>query len=239
MIIGLSGLAGSGKDTIANILVDKYSFVRIALADVIKRYCMELYDFSYEQLWGESGLRNIPDKRYPRKSHVFGADGTCECCGQTDGQCYLTPRYALQKFGDEGGRGAYEEAWIDYTMRIANKILSGQSYKPSLGCYWDDNDIKKPPINGIIISDCRYINELSAIRERGGKLVRIVRGGAGLKGSAAAHKSESEQLTISDSAFDYIIYNNESFDDLVLNIDIMYASFSESVKDRYNIRLID
>lgn len=75
MIIALSGMtedpkgnkgsANSGKDTVADHLVDKYDFVKVALADPMKRFCMEVYDFSEEQLWGPSELRNAPDKRYP------------------------------------------------------------------------------------------------------------------------------------------------------------------------------
>lgn len=38
MIIGLTGYAQSGKDTVANILVDKYGFTRIAFADKIREF---------------------------------------------------------------------------------------------------------------------------------------------------------------------------------------------------------
>ena len=231
MIIGLSGLAGSGKDTVANVLADKYSFVRVALADVIKRYCMELYDFSYDQLWGESNLRNIPDKRYLREHHVFSNDNVCECCGYDlkttieHQKCYLTPRYALQRFGGEGGRAAYDDVWVNYTMKIAEKLLADvdYSYKPHIGLIKDV--LCSFELNGIVISDCRYSNELNAIKQRNGKIVRIVRSGAGLKGPAANHSSESEQLEIPDSMFDYILYNNDSFDNLLQRIEVMCNSW--------------
>lgn len=35
-IVWLSGLAGSGKDTVASILVKKYEFYRVAFADILK-----------------------------------------------------------------------------------------------------------------------------------------------------------------------------------------------------------
>lgn len=76
MIIGVSGLtedeqgnrgsAGAGKDLVADYLVKKHGFVKVALADEIKRIAMRLWDFSEEQLWGPSELRNIPDERYLR-----------------------------------------------------------------------------------------------------------------------------------------------------------------------------
>lgn len=42
MIIGLSGYAQSGKDTVANILVEKYGYKRIAFADPIRNLLHEM-----------------------------------------------------------------------------------------------------------------------------------------------------------------------------------------------------
>jgi hypothetical protein len=42
MIIGLSGYAQSGKDTVANILVEKYGYRRIAFADPIRDLLYEM-----------------------------------------------------------------------------------------------------------------------------------------------------------------------------------------------------
>lgn len=42
MIIGLTGYAQSGKDTVANILVDKYGFKRIAFADRLRNVVYDI-----------------------------------------------------------------------------------------------------------------------------------------------------------------------------------------------------
>ena len=42
MIIGLSGYAQSGKDTVAQVLVDNYGFTRIAFADKIREFLYEV-----------------------------------------------------------------------------------------------------------------------------------------------------------------------------------------------------
>jgi hypothetical protein len=42
MIIGLTGYAQSGKDTVAEILVKKYGFTRVAFADKIREFLYEL-----------------------------------------------------------------------------------------------------------------------------------------------------------------------------------------------------
>ena len=42
MIIGLSGYAQSGKDTVANILVENYGYTRVAFADKIRDFLYEM-----------------------------------------------------------------------------------------------------------------------------------------------------------------------------------------------------
>lgn len=71
MIIGISGLAGSGKDTVADFLVQQRDYVKVALADPLKRICQDVFDFSDDQLWGPSEKRNAPDKRYPRNERYL------------------------------------------------------------------------------------------------------------------------------------------------------------------------
>jgi len=52
-IIGILGRKGSGKDTAANYIVDKFNFTKIAFADPLKNICAQLFDFDYEQLYGD------------------------------------------------------------------------------------------------------------------------------------------------------------------------------------------
>lgn len=64
MLIGILGKAGAGKDSAANVLVERHGFVKVSLADPLKRICREVFDFTEEQLWGPSHKRNEPDTRY-------------------------------------------------------------------------------------------------------------------------------------------------------------------------------
>jgi hypothetical protein len=66
MIVGLCGQAGAGKDTVADFLVKNHGFVKVALADPLKRICRDVFAFTDEQLWGPSSERNKPDERYLR-----------------------------------------------------------------------------------------------------------------------------------------------------------------------------
>jgi hypothetical protein len=128
---------------------------------------------------------------------------------------FLTPRHALQQLGTEWGRHNYDNTWVDYALRIAAKLQAG-------GCYYDvktglhtvsevDYD-RRTGTGGIqarkdvAISDVRFKNEIDAIHASGGKVIRLIRETT-LKGAAAAHRSEQEQLTLPAALFDFNIEN--------------------------------
>jgi hypothetical protein len=52
MIIGLTGYAQSGKDTVANILVNNYGYTRVAFADKIREFLYETNPM-YDSIVGE------------------------------------------------------------------------------------------------------------------------------------------------------------------------------------------
>ena len=62
-IIMLTGRAGSGKDTVAEMLTRFGGGVSIAQADPLKRIARDVFGFTEEQLWGPSGFRNAEDGR--------------------------------------------------------------------------------------------------------------------------------------------------------------------------------
>lgn len=108
MIIGLVGRcvdpngnynsASAGKDTVAAILDEVFDFERIALAEPLKQFCAEVFEFSREQLWGGSEHRNRPN-----------AQG-------------VTPRRALQTLGTEWGRALDPDVWIRYGLERAESV---------------------------------------------------------------------------------------------------------------------
>lgn len=52
MIIGFSGLKGSGKDTCADYIVKKYNYNKIAFAGPLKEICGITFGFDNDQLYG-------------------------------------------------------------------------------------------------------------------------------------------------------------------------------------------
>ena len=226
-IIGIAGKAGSGKSTVAKILVEKHGYVEIALADDVKRIAKGIYVFTDEQLWGPSEKRNVPDERYPRPGHAWhNANAvSCACCGYryevpadsfeasapSFPPCYLTPRYALQQLGTEFGRHCYEDTWVDIALYAAKYVVEEKmGYLPKYGLMPEARGVN----SGVVISDVRFPNELRAIRAAGGQVWKIERSGAGLAGTAGQHASETSLDGMPDEAFNRIIVNDGSLDDI-------------------------
>lgn len=214
MIVGVTGQARSGKDTLAAYLSDNLSFVRIGLADPLKRICKDVFDFSDEQLWGQE--RDGSDHRYPRGERVTGAvlsskDPEIPAGSEVVQRLYLTPRFALQLLGTEWGRTCYNDVWIDYGLRVAKTLLSHPyaRYAPAEGLSYGASN---KPTPGVVFSDLRFKNEFEAVRKAGGILVRVKRedcyGDVGIEN----HPSEAEQKTVDDSYFDLVLQNPEGLE---------------------------
>ena len=52
-LIGITGKARSGKDTIARMLFAQHAFTRIAFADPLKLAAQQIFGLSKEQTWGD------------------------------------------------------------------------------------------------------------------------------------------------------------------------------------------
>lgn len=101
MLIGIVGLIGSGKDTVAERLVDKHGFVKDSFAKSLKDAVASMFNWDRKMLEGDTSSsrhwREQPDKFWSEK---FGKP--------------ITPRWVLQYFGTEVMRGQmYDAIWVD------------------------------------------------------------------------------------------------------------------------------
>ena len=201
MIIGVCGFIGSGKDTIADYLVNLHHFRRESFANTLKDAVSAVFGWDRTMLEG----RTKQAREWREQVDPWWAERL--------GIPHLTPRWILQNWGTEVCRkNFHDDIWI---ASLENKLRAST----------DD----------IVISDCRFPNEIAAIKKAGGRVVRVVRGaepewyqlavsrnrGPNGNSSWALSGRKLEQLGIhaSETAwvgtrFDAVLDNNGTLEDL-------------------------
>ena len=195
MIIGICGFIGSGKDTVADYLVNFHEFRRESFANTLKDAVSSVFGWDRTMLEG----RTKEAREWREQVDPWWAE-------RLD-MPTLTPRWVLQYWGTEVCRkGFHDDIWI---ASLENKLRTSK-----------DN---------VVISDCRFPNEIQSIRDAGGKIVWVQRGNlpewydtavnANLGHNYAVQELKMKKIHASETAwvgteFDSIIDNNGTIDDL-------------------------
>jgi hypothetical protein len=105
MIIGICGLIGSGKDSVADILVQEKNFKKISFADKLKDGVATVFGWDRSMLEGKtSNSRNWREEKDDFWSAELGKD--------------ISPRLVLQLFGTECMRqGFYDGVWVSLVKK--------------------------------------------------------------------------------------------------------------------------
>lgn len=203
-IIGLRGKARSGKDSVAAALVAAAGGERIAFAAKLKQICQDLFDLTDAQMHDEKCkteptrfrrlacpmCQTIAVSSMPGRPPKMACDG-CNLVGdQAAFDIPWTPRDILQYVGTEGLRRVDQDVWVRHALKLARERL-----------------IDGSPL--VVITDCRFDNEMAAILAAGGEVWRVRRpatdgDGVGIPG----HASEAEMDATPDSAYARVIVND-------------------------------
>jgi len=109
MIIGIAGLIGSGKGTVADILVEQHNFTKISFADKLKDGVAAAFGWNRELLEGDTD----ESRQWRETVDEFWTNET----GRE-----ITPRLVLQEFGTDCMRnGFYDGIWVSL---IKQEILN-------------------------------------------------------------------------------------------------------------------
>jgi hypothetical protein len=215
-IIGIVGFIGSGKDTVADYLVNFHGFKRESFANSLKDAVSVVFGWDRSLLEGRTKeSREWRETRDEWWSKRLKQD--------------ITPRYVLQYWGTEVVRkGFHDDMWV---ASLENRLRNSK--------------------NDIVITDCRFPNEIKAIRNAGGRVVRIKRGaepewfdaaksmnkGPSRNMSWALSKQKIEKLGVhaSETAwvgqkFDVVLNNDGSLDELYQQVETNITN--NQVQDR-------
>ena len=143
MIIGLSGYARSGKDTVADHLVNTYGFTQKSFAAKMKEAIYTLNPIVHSDSIGEFRYQSLVD--------VYGLDKVKED--------YPEVRRLLQVFGTEVGRSMFgDNFWVDLTLnnlKSFHTVISDVRFKneaeairKSGGQIWRVNRVGVGPVTG-------------------------------------------------------------------------------------------
>lgn len=200
MIIGICGLINSGKDTIADYLVNIHRFRRDSFAASLKDAVSSVFGWNREMLEGRSRSsrewREQVDSWWAKRLNIPN----------------LTPRWVLQNWGTEVLRqGFHEDIWV---ASLEYKLSQTQ----------DD----------VVISDCRFSNEILALRNNGGCVIRVVRGPEPHWWSTAVNNPNIMPDLYSDIHISEWSWAQTKFDRVIENdgtLDQLYNCVNDLVRD--------
>ena len=146
MLIGITGLQGAGKDTIADIIIKQqngknYEFEKKSLAEPIKKISKELFLLSDEQLYSDN--KNIIDNRWG-----------------------ITPRKIFQTIGTDIFRNHLNDFFPNLYNFINNESFWINHFKE----WYKNNDNKY-----IIIPDIRFEDEAKMVKNLNGIIIKVIR----------------------------------------------------------------
>lgn len=193
-VIGLTGRAGAGKDTVAEILKEAYGHVPVAFASVLRAEVAAAFGVDVASLLHRAtkelpsaalAIYKCQDKRFVEAMQQNGLDVFQNC----------SPRQILRWWGTEYRRECHSHDY--WTERLSDTIET----------------LFRAGVKKIAVTDVRFTNEAHFVRSIGGEVWRIERDEA--ERQAADHASEVEQRLIEA---DKVIVNNKSLGSLVYEV---------------------
>jgi len=185
--IGLTGFAGSGKDTVADLLVAHCGFRKLAFADALRgevsnAFGVDMVYFTRPESksvpMGALSMTYAPIAFLAAVTHALRLPGA----GMSDDDYAVwlaeprTPRQILQWWGTEYRRAQNPHYW--------SRVLLQRVF-----------DLHRDGCSRIAVTDCRFRNEVDSVRMVGGQIWQINRTGVD-----RSTTSEGQHISTTDGA---------------------------------------
>lgn len=223
MIISVSGKMQAGKDTTGKIiqfLTQKNN--KISLEEMLQYPSTEqpnTTEWKIKKYAGKlkecisliTGVSLLDLEREDIKNSNLGPEWNFFSKGD---EYSMTVRKILQLFGTEGGRTVHPNIWVNALFADYKPTLTKESKNNLIGHLSRPKQFQNKEIEyrlpNWVITDCRFVNEANAAKERDGILINVIRD-IPRDPAISQHASETA-LDYYD--FDYVLDNNGTIPEL-------------------------
>jgi len=196
MIVGFAGKLQSGKDTSGYRLLDKFGFTRISFAEALKKDTATKFRRTLKAHYRMT--RPDLQKKEPTEKEWDEIIYRGLWLERDD-----VTRAMLQEVGTEVYRAVNMDWWVNRWSEEVGKVDSGH----------------------VVVTDTRFENEINAIKNRDGKLVKVIRPALQVATKdVSSHASENEWTQFTD--WDAVVVNDGAVEDLWKKIDDLAEQWS-------------
>jgi hypothetical protein len=182
MIIGLTGVAGAGKDTVYERLAaldSSQSYVKMSVADALKESVSALFGISLDHL--EELKRD--QESLIKVTAAVDAEGTNQDPIYRYNVCEMSMREFLQRYGTEAHRGVFgQDFWLDVWEARVRDVQAQQIPVRD----WQDR---------IVNTSVRFPNEAERIIALGGEVWEVIGPQDAGAGGHASEQPLDKELT--------------------------------------------
>jgi len=203
-IIGLTGKAGVGKDTVADALVELYGFTKYGFADPLYKevaYSYGVAEFLFtnretkELEFAALALENCTELNFRHAAYQY-----CENIGE--GPLWRiqekprSPRWLLQVWGTQYRRAQNPDYWLDKADEFldrytgSHEILDASQRDERLACMVHEGRVYQDS-PGVVITNVRFPNEREWLKGLNGELWHVQRDYTSAVRDTALHISEA------------------------------------------------
>lgn len=157
-LIGLTGPAGSGKDSVADVLVHEHGFQKMAFADALRAEVCAAFFVPIDHLTSRDMKEHpLSVLRLSRCWDERFIEAIWRTIPDIDLMAPRSPRQILQWWGTEYRRAQSATYWTDKAERRIRSAMVG--------------------LRSVVVTDVRFDNEAATIRSLGGTLWQLQRPG--------------------------------------------------------------
>jgi len=194
-IVALSGWKRSGKDMVADYLVQNHGFQRISFADPLKESVAKKFGLSRASM-DDQALKEMPLLDMPVSPQDAFTRNVCE--------------FMRGEFRDQDGK-RYGDGGPDsqmYWTRRALCILEGSTSRAADSDFWMKQAVAKmDPTGKYVIADLRYISEIGALVAAAPSPESVV--ALRISRFASSTSSDPSERDLDSYPFQHVIENRE------------------------------